>query len=76
MAVAHGDGLAGHEYWDRGNVYMVEDRWPDWLRARLGSVPFFVTECGRRPGAPNGQPDYALGQEMAEFARRTRASAT
>ena len=70
----HGDGLAGHEYWDRGNVYLVEDSWPDWLRARLTSMPFFVTECGRRPGPQNGPPDAALGDELIEFAHRTRAS--
>ncbi|MBV9582067.1 MAG: hypothetical protein JO057_26085, partial [Chloroflexi bacterium] len=69
----NGDGLAGHEYWDRGNVYLVEDEWPAWLQARLSRVPFFVTECGRRPGAQNGFPDAALGDELASFARRTRA---
>lgn len=69
----HGDGLAGHEYWDRGHVAAVEEQWPAWLRARLDSVPFFVTECGRRPGAGNGPPDGALGEELAAFARRTRA---
>jgi hypothetical protein len=70
----HGDGLAGHEYWDRGDVYLVEDRWPAWLQARLGSVPFFVTEAGRRPLASNGEPDDALGRELLDFAGRTRAS--
>jgi len=69
----NGDGLAGHEYWDRGAVYLVEERWPTWLRERLPTVPFFVTECGRRPHAANGQPDEALGHELVEFARRTRA---
>ncbi len=69
----HGDGLAGHEYWDRGDVFLVEDRWPAWLRARLDSVPFFVTECGRRPMLSNGLPDDALGHELVEFAARTRA---
>ena len=70
----HGDGLAGHEYWDRASVYLMEDQWPAWLQARLGSVPFFVTECGRRPGAANGRPDAALGRELVDFASRTRAS--
>lgn len=70
----NGDGLAGHEYWDRGDVYLVEDRWPGWLQARLSSVPFFVTECGRRPLASNGQPDAALGSELVDFSTRTRAS--
>jgi hypothetical protein len=69
----HGDGLAGHEYWDRGNVYLVEDQWPAWLQSRLASVPFFVTECGRRPDAQNGFPDAALGDEFVSFAQRTRA---
>lgn len=69
----HGDGLAGHEYWDRGNVYLVEDQWPTWLQARLASVPFFVTEAGRRPGNGNGPPDQALGQELLQFTSRTRA---
>jgi hypothetical protein len=69
-----GDGLAGHEYWDRDDVYLVEDRWPAWLQARLTTVPFFVTECGRRPLASNGQPDQALGNELVDFASRTRAS--
>ncbi len=69
----HGDGLAGHEYWDRANVYLVEDRWPSWLQTRLHSVPFFVTECGRRPNADNGWPDEALGHELVAFAQRTRA---
>jgi hypothetical protein len=69
----HGDGLAGHEYWDRGDVYLVEDRWPAWLRARLPIIPFFVTECGRRPLASNGQPDDALGRELVDFAERTTA---
>jgi hypothetical protein len=70
----HGDGLAGHEYWDRANVYLVEERWPDWLRERLATAPFFVTECGRRPLSENGWPDEALGHELVEFAQRTRAS--
>jgi hypothetical protein len=70
----HGDGIAGHEYWDRGEVYLVEDRWPAWLQARLSSVPFFVTEAGRRPLTSNGQPDAALGRELVDFARRTRAT--
>jgi hypothetical protein len=74
LFVNNGDGLAGHEYWDRGDVYLVEDRWPAWLRARLESIPFFVTECGRRPAASNGQPDDALGQELVTFSNRTRAS--
>jgi len=69
----HGDGLAGHEYWDRGEVYLVENTWPAWLRARLPSVPFFVTECGRRPLASNGQPDTSLGYELVEFSARTKA---
>jgi hypothetical protein len=69
----HGDGLAGHEYWDRGNVYLVEDQWPAWLQARLESVPFFVTEAGRRPLASNGQPDAALGRELVRFSDLTRA---
>jgi hypothetical protein len=70
----NGDGLTGHEYWDRDDVYLVEDRWPAWLLARLTSVPFFVTEAGRRPLVSNGMPDDALGREMIEFARRTQAS--
>jgi hypothetical protein len=70
----HGDGLAGHEYWDRNDVYLVEDQWPDWLQARLKSIPFFVTEAGRRPMAANGPPDAALGSELVEFASRTRGS--
>jgi hypothetical protein len=69
----NGDGLAGHEYWDRGNVYLVEERWPTWLQARLDDSPFFVTECGRRPLPGNGQPDDELGRELVEFAQRTRA---
>lgn len=69
----HGDGIAGHEYWDRDDVYLVEDEWPDWLQARLGRAPFFVTECGRRPLESNGQPDEALGSELVEFSARTRA---
>jgi hypothetical protein len=69
----HGDGLAGHEYWDRDNMYLVEQRWPDWLQARLGTVPFFVTECGRRPLASNGQPDEGLGRELVTFSHQTRA---
>jgi hypothetical protein len=70
----HGDGLAGHEYWDRGEVYLVEDEWPAWLQARLERAPFFVTEAGRRPGAANGLPDAALGSELVRFSRLTRAS--
>ena len=70
----NGDGLAGHEYWDRDDVYLVEDRWPDWLQARLEDVSFFVTECGRRPLASNGKPDDALGHELVDFSARTRAS--
>jgi len=70
----HGDGLAGHEYWDRGAVYLVEDQWPDWLRARLTTVPFFVTEAGRRPMAGNAPPDEDLGHELVQFAGRTRAT--
>jgi hypothetical protein len=69
----NGDGLAGHEYWDRDDVYLVETRWPAWLQTRLSGVPFFVTECGRRPLASNGQPDDALGQELVQFSARTRA---
>ncbi len=69
----NGDGLAGHEYWDRGDVYLVENRWPAWLQARLQAVPFFVTECGRRPLVSNGQPDDALGRELVDFSARTRA---
>ncbi len=70
----HGDGLAGHEYWDRDNVYLVEDQWPAWLKQRLGSVPFFVTEAGRRPNVNNGTPDADLGHELIEFSSRTRAT--
>jgi hypothetical protein len=70
----HGDGLAGHEYWDRDDVYLVEQQWPAWLQARLGSVPFFVTECGRRPMTSNGAPDDALGTELVDFSSQTRAS--
>jgi hypothetical protein len=70
----HGDGLAGHEYWDRGDVYLVEDRWPAWLQARLDSVPFFVTEAGRRPMTGSGPPDADLGQELIDFSSRTRAT--
>lgn len=69
----HGDGLAGHEYWDRGDVYLVEQQWPGWLQARLSSVPFFVTEAGRRPGAANGEPDAELGNELVAFSSQTRA---
>jgi hypothetical protein len=69
----HGDGLAGHEYWDRDSVYLVEDRWPSWLHERLSTVPFFVTECGRRPLTSNGQPDAALGRELVDFSAQTRA---
>jgi hypothetical protein len=70
----HGDGLAGHEYWDRDDVYLVEDRGPAWLQDRISTVPFFVTECGRRPLISNGWPDDALGHEIVEFSARTRAS--
>jgi hypothetical protein len=70
----HGDGLAGHEYWDRDDVYLVEQRWPAWLQARLETAPFFVTECGRRPLIANGWPDDALGHELIDFSARTRAS--
>jgi hypothetical protein len=70
----NGDGLAGHEYWDRGDVFMVEERWPEWLRQRLTRASFFVTECGRRPLLDNGWPDDALGHELIEFAQRTQAS--
>ncbi len=71
----HGDGLAGHEYWDRDDVYLIEDQWPAWLQARLDAgVPFFVTEAGRRPIPSNGLPDAALGQELVDFASLTRAS--
>jgi hypothetical protein len=70
----HGDGIAAHEYWDRDNVYLVEDRWPDWLRQRLRKVPFLVTECGRQPLPDNGVADAELGTELDAFARRTRAS--
>jgi hypothetical protein len=69
----NGDGLAGHEYWDRGDVYLVEEQWPEWLRHRLASSPFFVTECGRRPLVANGWPDEALGYELVDFTRRSRA---
>jgi hypothetical protein len=69
----HGDGLAGHEYWDRGDVYLVEEHWPAWLQARLSEIPFFVTECGRRPMMSNGPPDDELGHELVEFSARTRA---
>ena len=71
----HGDGIAGHEYWDRDSVYLVEDRWPAWLRDRLAQVPFFVTEAGHRPLAANGHPDGTLGAELVQFAARTRARA-
>jgi hypothetical protein len=70
----NGDGLAGHEYWDRRDVYLVEDQWPAWLRARLDQVPFFVTECGRRPLPSNGAPDEALGHELVTFSALTRAT--
>jgi hypothetical protein len=69
----HGDGLAGHEYWDRNDVFLVEQRWPSWLQSRLAQVPFFVTECGRRPGIANGPPDAMLGNELVEFAARSKA---
>src|SRR5205085_9243475 len=69
----HGDGLAGHEYWDRCDVYLVEDRWPTWLKTRLKDVPFFVTEAGRRPVPSNGDPDEALGRELLTFSQRTVA---
>ena len=70
----HSDGLAGHEYWDRDNVYLVENQWPAWLQARLDRIPFFVTEAGRRPIDSNGPPDAALGSELVDFSDRTRAS--
>jgi hypothetical protein len=70
----NGDGLAGHEYWDRDDVYLVEQRWPAWLQARLTQTPFFVTEAGRRPLDVNGPPDAALGYELVDFASRTHAS--
>ena len=70
----HGDGLAAHEYWDRGDVYLIENQWPAWLQDRLSDILFFVTECGRRPGAKNGPPDDTLGDELVEFAQRTRAT--
>ena len=70
----HGDGLAGHEYWDRDDVYLVEHRWPAWLQARLETAAFFVTECGRRPLLSNGWPDDALGHELVAFSAQTRAS--
>lgn len=71
----NGDGLAGHEYWDRNQVYLVESQWPAWLQTRLDDgVPFFVTEAGRRPLASNGLPDADLGQEFIDFASQTRAS--
>lgn len=70
----HGDGLAAHEYWDRDDVFLVEDRWPAWLQQRLGSVPFFVTEAGWRPIAANGQADAELGRELVSFAERSRAN--
>ena len=63
----NGDGLAGHEYWDRGDVYLVEERWPTWLQARLEHVPFFVTEAGRRPLPSNAHPDAELGHELVDF---------
>jgi hypothetical protein len=69
----HGDGIAGHAYWDRGKVDLVEDAWPAWLRERLGAVPFFVTEAGRRPVMENGSPDHPLGEELLDFSRRTCA---
>jgi hypothetical protein len=70
----NGDGLAGHEYWDRNDVYLVEHRWPAWLQARLDTAPFFVTECGRRPLISNGWPDDALGHELVVFSAQTKAS--
>ena len=69
----HGDGIAGHEYWDRGDVYLVENQWPAWLQARLHQVPFFVTECGRRPLVSNGVPDEDLGDELVTFSSSTHA---
>lgn len=69
----NGDGLAGHEYWDRGQVTAVETEWPEWLQARLQMSPFLVTECGRRPGEANGPPDAALGMELVQFAEKTQA---
>jgi hypothetical protein len=70
----HGDGLAGHEYWDRDDVYLVENQWPAWLQARLTQAPFFVTEAGRRPGADNGIADASFAVELVDFAHRTRAT--
>jgi hypothetical protein len=70
----NGDGIAGHEYWDRADVYLVENLWPAWLRARLETAPFFVTECGRRPLVSNGWPDEVLGHELVTFSAQTRAS--
>jgi hypothetical protein len=69
----HGDGLAAHEYWDRDNLYLIEDSWPEWLQQRLPTVPFFVTEAGWRPSAGNGQADAELGRELVSFAERSRA---
>jgi hypothetical protein len=69
----HGDGMAAHEYWDRDNVYLVEDQWPTWLRGRLRGIPFFVTECGRQPTPANGVADADLGNELVRFASRTQA---
>jgi hypothetical protein len=73
LFLAHGDGIAGHEYWDSHRPYLVEDTWPAWLRERLPDVPFFVTECGRRPVPSNGPPDEAFSTELITFARHTRA---
>lgn len=69
----NGDGLAGHEYWDRAHVTAVETVWPAWLQARLQTVPFFVTECGRKPGQTNGSPDAELGNELVTFSHQSRA---
>ncbi|HEV7664573.1 MAG TPA: hypothetical protein VGQ62_13625 [Chloroflexota bacterium] len=73
LYLEHGDGLAGHEYWDRHDFFLVEHYWPTWLQARLPGSPFFVTEAGRRPGAANGPPDAALGDELVTFAAQTQA---
>jgi hypothetical protein len=70
----HGDGIAGHEYWDRGNLFLVENTWPGWLQSRLAGAAFFVTECGWRPVKDNGVADAELGRELVSFARNTRAA--
>lgn len=71
--LSHGGGLAGHEYWDRGNVYLVEDGWPGWLRDRLRPSTFYVTEAGYRPQPQNGVADGQLGRDLVQFADRSRA---